>query len=40
VILNLGDFFHADNELNRTQVSGNALDVDTRYAKVSSSASS
>lgn len=34
VILNLGDFFHADNQENRTMRSGHALDVDTRYAKV------
>lgn len=34
VILNLGDFFHSDNDQNRTARSGNALDVDTRYAKV------
>lgn len=34
VILNLGDFFHADNSENRTSRSGNALDVDTRYSKV------
>lgn len=34
VILNLGDFFHADNGENRTAKSGNVLDVDTRYAKV------
>lgn len=34
IILNLGDFFHADTMENRTARSGNALDVDTRYAKV------
>lgn len=34
VILNLGDFIHADNNSARTERSGNALDVDTRYAKV------
>lgn len=34
VILNLGDFFHADNSNNTTERSHNALDVDTRYAKV------
>lgn len=33
-ILNLGDFFHTDNESNRTNASGHALDVDTRWAKV------
>ena len=34
VILNLGDFFHTDDSNNQTSRSGNALDVDTRYAKV------
>lgn len=34
IILNLGDFFHSDSDENRTRRSGNALDVDTRYAKV------
>lgn len=34
LILNLGDFFHADNMENRTMRSGNALDVDTRWQKV------
>jgi hypothetical protein len=34
VVLNLGDFFHSDTDENRTQRSGHALDVDTRYAKV------
>lgn len=34
LILNLGDFFHSENDRNRTPRSGNALDVDTRYAKV------
>jgi hypothetical protein len=34
VILNLGDFFHSDNDENRTRRSGNILDVDTRYARV------
>lgn len=34
IVLNLGDFFHADNSLNRTPQSGNTLDVDTRYAQV------
>lgn len=34
IILNLGDFFHADNQLNRTQRAGNALDVDGRWARV------
>lgn len=34
VILNLGDFFHSDNNEKRTLKSGNILDVDTRYARV------
>lgn len=34
VIPELGDFFHADNTTSRTPNSGNALDVDTRWAKV------
>jgi hypothetical protein len=34
LIVNLGDFFHADNTSNRTNASGHALDVDTRWAKV------
>lgn len=34
IILQLGDFLHADNSENRTLRSGNVLDVDTRYAKV------
>ena len=34
VILNLGDFFHADNQQNTTMRSGHALDVDTRWGKV------
>ncbi len=34
IILNLGDFFHADNMENRTTRSGHVLDVDTRYARV------
>lgn len=34
VLLDLGDFFHADNTLNQTQRSKNILDVDTRWAKV------
>jgi hypothetical protein len=33
LILNLGDFFHADNQDNRTG-SGHQLDVDTRWQKV------
>ena len=34
IILNVGDFFHSDNDENRTRRSGNKLDVDTRYARV------
>jgi hypothetical protein len=34
LIVNLGDYFHADNSENRTMRSGHALDVDTRYARV------
>jgi hypothetical protein len=30
----LGDFFHSDNNQNRTARSGAALDVDTRWSKV------
>lgn len=34
IILNVGDFFHSDNQSNRTARAGNALDVDTRWARV------
>jgi hypothetical protein len=34
VLLNLGDFFHADNMENATARSGNALDVDSRWQRV------
>jgi hypothetical protein len=34
LIINLGDFFHADNSQNQTMRSHNALDVDTRWGKV------
>jgi hypothetical protein len=34
LIINLGDFFHADNSSNRTNRSGAPLDVDTRFARV------
>lgn len=34
MLLNLGDFFHADDSSNQTPGHGHALDVDTRYAKV------
>lgn len=34
LLLNLGDFFHADDSKNATPGHGHALDVDTRYGKV------
>lgn len=34
LLINLGDFFHADNTTNRTPASGHALDVDTRFDKI------
>jgi hypothetical protein len=34
MLLNLGDFFHADNSSNMTPTHGVHLDVDTRHAKV------
>jgi hypothetical protein len=34
IILNLGDFFHADTMDNKTRRSGVSLDVDTRWSKV------
>lgn len=34
IILNLGDFFHADNSSSRTMRSSAPLDTDTRWAKV------
>jgi hypothetical protein len=34
LILNLGDFFHADNTSNTTSRSGHQLDVDTRWPRV------
>lgn len=34
LIVELGDFFHADNSSNQTFSSHHALDVDTRWAKV------
>jgi hypothetical protein len=34
LILNLGDFFHSDDDNNRTRKSGAVLDVDGRYAKI------
>lgn len=34
MLLNLGDFFHADNSTNRTPRGGNALDVDSRFQNI------
>ena len=34
LLLNLGDYFHADNGTNRTPASGNSLDVDGRFQKI------
>lgn len=34
LIVDVGDWFHADNSSNTTNKSGNALDVDGRYPKV------
>jgi len=34
LLLNLGDYFHADDSTNRTPRGGNALDTDTRFAKI------
>ena len=34
LVLELGDFFHADSSTNRTPNSGATLDVDTRWARV------
>lgn len=34
IILDLGDYFHADNSRNQTARSANPLDVDTRYSRV------
>ena len=34
IVLDLGDFLHGDNQNNRTEKSGHALDIDTRYPKV------
>lgn len=36
LLLNLGDYFHADDSRNRTPASGNPLDVDGRFQKVAS----
>ena len=34
LLINLGDFFHADDSTNSTPASGHALDVDTRFDKI------
>jgi hypothetical protein len=34
LIVNVGDFFHSDDQTNRTRRSGHDLDVDSRWAKV------
>lgn len=34
LIVNVGDFFHSDNQSNKTSRSGHSLDVDSRWAKV------
>lgn len=34
LVINLGDFFHADNSSNRTSRSGHALDVDGRWQQI------
>lgn len=36
LLLNLGDYFHADNSTNRTPRSGVQLDVDGRFQKIAS----
>jgi len=36
LLLNLGDYFHADDSSNRTPKSGNPLDVDGRFQKIAS----
>ena len=36
LLLNLGDYFHADDSTNRTPRGGNVLDVDGRFAKIAS----
>lgn len=38
LMVNLGDFIHADNRSNKTPASGHILDVDTRYSKVAKTA--
>lgn len=34
LIIDLGDFFHTDNQQNRTEASGHQLDVDSRWPKI------
>ena len=34
IVLDMGDYYHADDSRNQTKRSGNPLDVDTRYARV------
>lgn len=34
LLINIGDFFHADDGTNRTPQSGNQLDVDGRYGQI------
>jgi hypothetical protein len=34
LIVNVGDFYHSDDQTNRTRRSGHQLDVDSRWAKV------
>jgi len=34
IIVNVGDFYHSDNQSNMTSRGGNSLDVDSRWAKV------
>jgi len=36
LLLNLGDYFHADNGTNRTPRGNNVLDVDGRFSKIAS----
>lgn len=36
LLLNLGDYFHADDSTNRTPRGQNILDTDTRFAKIAS----
>lgn len=36
LLLNLGDYFHADDSTNRTPRGGNILDADGRFAKIAS----